>query len=611
MNIKCIATDLYNRIKSENYGTAYVMRLLSSWIFVCLVNYLKKQKIFFKEYAADINIPFFLLSVIGVYLLFTAIRFLPALKKYKTDSVILLAVTSVTCCMMSLAYFRENDKGIGAFVAFAPIIALCVWYTVGKQKLKAGRCAAYITPLLIIAGCAVMLLFTVVATASRYYGLNAPAFDFGIFTQMFENMKDGLGPVTTLERNYLLSHFSVHFSPAYYLLLPFYVLIPHPVTLQMLQGALIVSGVIPVMLICRNYSFTPFKTALVCITYTLYPAFIGGCSYDIHENCMLLPFLLWLFYAIETENIPLTAVFSVLTLLVKEDAAVYVAVVGLYLIFSDRSRKMRITGIAVVFCSVAYFLLVCHYLESNGLGVMTWRYKNYMYDADGGLISVIMAVILNPAFVLSNLLTGEKAVYALQMVATLGFMPVITKRFHRYILLIPFILVNLMPDYQYQHSIYFQYSFGTGALLFWLFIMNLRDIKYEQRKCVTAFSVVASAVMLTSTVTGMLTNIEYAEEPHNQRIVSYLENIPVTGESITTDTFFAPQLYKHKELYVIPAHKAADEKNTPLSQIVLLDKNLPRYEQNYSFFVEHGYIEVPLDDSLSTRITRLIRSDNI
>lgn len=69
-----------------------------------------------------------------------------------------------------------------------------------------------------------MLVFTALAMAMRYYKLSTPAFDFGIFAQMFENMKDGLGPVTTVERNYELSHFAVHFSPAYYLMLPFYML---------------------------------------------------------------------------------------------------------------------------------------------------------------------------------------------------------------------------------------------------------------------------------------------------------------------------------------------------------------------------------------------------
>ena len=609
MDIKNITTKLYTRIK--NNGSLYFMRALASWLFVCLTNYISKNGIFTKEYAAGINTVTFVISFIVVYALLTLLRSVPVLKNCKTDSTALFSATAISCCYLCFAYFLQNGKGIDGFIALAPFLALCIWFTIGRQKLKAGKFAVHTAPVLILCGCAVMLIFTALSMAARYYTLSTPAFDFGIFTQMFENMKDGLGPVTTVERNYLLSHFSVHFSPAYYLMLPFYMLYPHPITLQILQGVILTSGVIPLVLICKRYNFTPFKMALICISYTVYPAFIGGCSYDIHENCMLLPLLLWLFYAIEKESLPLTAVFSILTLLVKEDAAVYVAVVGLYLIFSDRNDKMRKTGIALLTGSILYFLLICAYLESNGLGIMTWRYKNYMTSADGGLIAVILAIILNPAYVLSNLFTGDKAVYTIQTLAPLAFIPVITKRFHRYILLIPFILINLMPYYQYQHSIYFQYSFGTGALLFWLFVMNLKDIKYEQRKCVTAFSVVACTMMTLSTMTGMLSNFKYAENPQNKVIIEYLENLPVTDESITADTFFVPPLYKQKELYPIPAHTDATKDNTPLADIILLDKSIARYEKNYNFFISLGYKETETDNSVSFRIVKLIKPDNI
>ena len=610
MKIKEIPTVIYNRIKSDNKGTAYLMRIISSWLFVCLAAYISKKSIFIKEYSAGVDIFIFIAGLILTYALLTMLRYIPGLKECKTDSTALILVTAASCCYLCFAYFLENGIGINGFVTFAPFLALCIWHTIGKQKLKAGKYAAYTAPVLILSGCAVMLLFTAVAISARYYNLSTPAFDFGIFTQMYENMKDGIGPVTTVERNYLLSHFSVHFSPAYYLLLPFYMLFPHPVTLQVLQGIVLVSGVIPLILICRKYSFTPFKMALTCIAYTAYPAFIGGCNYDIHENCMLLPLLLWLFYAIEKEKLPLIAVFSILTLLVKEDAAVYVAVTGLYLIFSDRNKKIRKTGIVLLIGSIAYFLLICAYLESNGLGIMTWRYKDYIFTADGGLITVIMAVILNPAFVMSKLFTGEKAVYIIQTLAPLAFMPVITKRFHRYILLIPFILINLMPSYQYQHSIYFQYSFGTGAFLFWLFVMNLRDIKYEKRKCITAFSAIACVMMTLSTMTGMLAGLKYMSDPKNQAVISFLEKFPVTDESITADTFFIPALYKQKELYAPPAHTPATEQNTPLSDIVLLDKTLTYYEVNYEFFTEHGYKEVPVDEKISYRISMLVSTSD-
>ena len=59
----------------------------------------------------------------------------------------------------------------------------------------------------------------------------------------------------------------------------------------------------------------------------------------------------------------------------------------------------------------------------------------------------------------------------------LAGLPLLTRRYERYILLIPYILVNLMSDYQYQHSIFFQYTYGATACLFYLPLVNLADMR--------------------------------------------------------------------------------------------------------------------------------------
>ena len=60
-------------------------------------------------------------------------------------------------------------------------------------------------------------------------------FDIGLFSQMFHRMSTDLTAITTLERDRVLSHFAVHISPIFYLMLPFYKLFPHVETLEVLQ----------------------------------------------------------------------------------------------------------------------------------------------------------------------------------------------------------------------------------------------------------------------------------------------------------------------------------------------------------------------------------------
>ena len=114
--------------------------------------------------------------------------------------------------------------------------------------------------------------------------------------------KTGL-PLVTCERDVLLSHFAVHISPIYYLLLPFYALFPSPLTLQIGQAVIVASGVIPTLLLCKHYCLSGKSTCALVLIYVLHPALSGGCFFDIHENCFLTPLLLWMFYFFERKNI--------------------------------------------------------------------------------------------------------------------------------------------------------------------------------------------------------------------------------------------------------------------------------------------------------------------
>ena len=196
---------------------------------------------------------------------------------------------------------------------------------------------------------------------------------------MFYNMKETGLPMTTVERDGLLSHFAVHVSPIYYLMLPFYWLFPTPATLQVLQALVITSAIIPLWKIGKHHGLSETQRMLICILLLLFPAFSGGTSYDIHENCFLTPLILGTFYGIDKKNSTITAIASILTLMVKEDAAVYVAVIALWLIvktllqFKELDKKNLLTGIIMLAVSLCWFLAVTTYLADSGDGVMTYR----------------------------------------------------------------------------------------------------------------------------------------------------------------------------------------------------------------------------------------------
>ena len=85
-------------------------------------------------------------------------------------------------------------------------------------------------------------------------------------------------------------------------------------------------------------------------------------------------------------------------------------------------------------------------------------------------------MLLSPVRTLRECFEGEKIAFFFLTMGPLLFLPLCTRRYERLVLLIPFLLVNLMSDYTYQHSIFFQYTYGSAACLFYLTAVNLAEL---------------------------------------------------------------------------------------------------------------------------------------
>ena len=400
--------------------------------------------------------------------------------------------------------------------------------------------------------------FISVWTVARVNCMFTPTYDFGIFAQMFHNMKETGLPMTTLERDGWLSHFDVHVSPIYYLMLPFYMLVPTPATLQVLQAAVMASAAIPLWKIGKQHGLSGLQRMLLCAVLMAYPAYCAGASYDLHENCFLTPLLLWLFYGIDRKNTLLTAVAAVLTLMVKEDAAVYVAVIALWLILKNLVRLKKsdgwgfLAGFAMLAGALCWFFAVTSYLATSGDGVMTYRYGNFFFDGSQSLVAVVKAVLLNPMKAIFECVDPEKLGYiGLTMIPLLG-MPLLTRRYERFILLIPYILINLMSDYQYQHDIFFQYNFGSIAFLMYLTAVNLSELKINRLR-IGALSL-AVALGLGGTYLKVYpvarTTVEYTKvyKGYYRMVHEALDTIP-DDVSVAASAYYTVPLSQRKTVY--------------------------------------------------------------
>ena len=556
--IKSMGAFLWERVKTTFGWNRMICRLIAAWLsFTALL--ISENKGFYsidfmQETVSNVDI---LITVLGFFLAYSLVSL--AAGKLYSDSWLLFL--SATYCVVRwvLGYEGYADRTLFALAVAAAYALILIYVVHRNRRLLSGwdlgpKTSLAITLLFGIGSCVLLSLITCL----RYKTFSAHNFDFGLFCNMFYNMKETGLPLVTSERDMLLSHFAVHLSPIFYILLPFYYLFPSPLTLQVGQAVFLMAGVIPVYLLCRHFKFSGKATLVISALYAFYPVISTGCFYDIHENCFLPFFLLWTFCSFEKGWYIPMYLSAACVLMVKEDAPIFLLIFALYLLLS---RKSRVHGSILALLSVGYFVFASWYLKEHGLGVMmTDRFGNLIYDAEDGLIGVVRTAILNPGFLLSQLFTTRsgdwnKILFFLQMFAPLGFLPFCSRKPSRWLLLTP-ILINMLTYYQYLYDTGFQYQFAAAAFLVYAMILNLKDLELPTaRTMLSIAAAVCCCLYLSSVVTKYATYSGWYRDYRDEydRMEAVLDTIP-DDASVNASSTLVAHLAARDEIYEIYYH---------------------------------------------------------
>ena len=409
------------------------------------------------------------------------------------------------------------------------------------------------------------VVYLSIVVAYKVKTFDGSTFDIGIFSQMFHRMSTDLTAITTLERDRVLSHFAVHISPIFYLMLPFYKFLPHVETLEVLQIWVVFSAVIPLRLLLKRLNLSKPINSLIIAWFVLIPVMTTAGGYHLHENCFLVPLIIWLFYFIVSEQKWKILLVTLLLLFVKEDAFIYVVSIGLYFLFQKRfslSSQTKKWIILVDFIlPVLYFTLGLYLLNTYGEGGMVSRFEPYLLEGENGILSVLKNLILHPTYVFSKLLIAKKLGYLFFVLAPLVFLPLVQRNWSSYLLSLPLIVINLLPDWPYQYDIGFQYSYGSQTLLFIMALLALEDLKeHKFIKEKTTLAMVTVGIIMSGTLLHHFThnwsfNIGYYFE-HKEKFDTMrytLESLPEEA-SVVTEGGYTPALRNHQYLYDIFYH---------------------------------------------------------
>lgn len=211
-------------------------------------------------------------------------------------------------------------------------------------------------------------LFT--ALGALKYAEHRNLVDFGIFEQTvaaafgcFCNSIEG-------------SHWTYHFSPILYVVGAAVWVAHSPLTLIALQSIACALVAPPIAAIVASHS--DIRAArLAALVVWLYPPLAGLAFGDFHENVFAPAAVAWLLWAFAAQRAWLVLLFAALTLAVKEDQAIFLAIAGGLAAWRSRGTATARMGIAVAILSVivlaGYYLVI----QPHANGTTSWSSQRF------------------------------------------------------------------------------------------------------------------------------------------------------------------------------------------------------------------------------------------
>jgi uncharacterized membrane protein len=265
-------------------------------------------------------------------------------------------------------------------------------------------------------------------TVTRHLTLQTHALDLGYYVQLTWNLARGAGPWVSLPE---MHAWGDHFSPIMYLFVPAFWVAPGAIPLLIAQSVALALGALPVFWLAARRLGDERPAAVFAVLYLINTSLHGINVRDFHSAALAIPLLLAAIYFAEAERPWLFAASVLLTLMTREDAAIPVVGLGLWLAFS---KRRWLPGTVVAAGALALLLVETRYLMPYFRGTPYPHLGRYAH-LGRSVPEIVAAVLLHPFRVLAGLVTGQRLIYLGLLFAPLAFLP----------LLAPDVLLGLVP----------------------------------------------------------------------------------------------------------------------------------------------------------------------
>jgi uncharacterized membrane protein len=310
-----------------------------------------------------------------------------------------------------------------------------------------------------------------------------------------------------------------------FLWLPIYAIKPSAEILLIFQASIVGFAAVTLYLFAST-QLPRWSAALVALLYLFFAPLHGPNFYDYHE---LLPAIFWhflLYWAIAQKRYRLLFLLVPIVYAHREDVAVGVAVLGLFLLLTGLRPRIGalLLGISVIWFYLIKFVIMPRLWHTWFASI----YKELQAEGEGGYGTVVQTILINPSYFLITLLKENKLNYFLHMFAPLAFLP--ARKPALLLLAIPgFFFTIMTTGYSPTISISFQYTTHWIPYLFAATVLMLRLVGQGEggatrRRAVLGAMTVAmlshsyvfGAILQHHTFVGGFGKIEFTMTPEEQ-----------------------------------------------------------------------------------------------
>ncbi|MBX3193457.1 MAG: DUF2079 domain-containing protein, partial [Labilithrix sp.] len=325
----------------------------------------------------------------------------------------------------------------------------------------------------------------------------ANGWDLAVYDQSHWNILDSGMPWSTMySATGTENHFSIHFSPIYYLTALIYALRPEAQTIIAIQNVAVALGALPLFLLTRHKTGSSAIAACFACSYLANPLVHSIVVYDFHDIGLFVPLALGVLWAFETDRHRAFWLFAILALMVREDTPLYLGIFALY----AWSTGKRSQGTRLGVMSLAYFVLVhAVFMPALRLRHVVLSFHGRLLDLqrppNEGLGTILETLVTNPTFCVTYLFrTWERPFFLAIAFVPLALLPLRSGR--AILLMTPGLFFCVMSSFPAQYAIWTHYSGTFLAFVYYAAVIGLVSFASRYRGSL-ALAVLACSLLLS------------------------------------------------------------------------------------------------------------------